>query len=436
LSQDSCWLSGSLDMRHALKFLGDMPWYAVLLPSIAIFAVTSYYALPIERQHDALATDTWARPIDLQIGDISQRLGQFISNSDGEPTTITIGGGDNPQVFIRSGTTSGSKDAMSGKRKVSEEDLIAQGIITEEPIAEAEGSSMVLPANPPKKNEVSQVAANSRDLKIAIEGELRNVVQTAVAGYRIRSNLLLIGFVTLLLSLLIVTKAMISRQRGTEIRVALADSEVERSRLQAKVTTAQLAIMQAQIEPHFLFNTMASVQHLIETDPAKAAQLQQNLIQYLRTAIPQMRESNTTLGREIELAHAYLGILRARMEERLKFSINLPPRLKSVEFPTMMILTLLENAIKHGLEPKPQGGEVKISAAIKDEKLVLEVVDTGIGFSPNSGSGIGLANIRERLRLLYGKDAALMIERNDPTGTRATITIPSPAAMLTSQSVI
>ena len=148
--------------------------------------------------------------------------------------------------------------------------------------------------------------------------------------------------------------------------------------------------MQAQIEPHFLFNTMASVQHLIETDPGRAAHLQQNLTQYLRAAIPQLRESTTVLGREVELARAYLSVLKARMEERLEFRIDVPTLLASGPFPLMMLLTLVENAIKHGLEAKPEGGAVRISATREGEAMQVTVADTGAGFEPKPGFGMGL----------------------------------------------
>ncbi len=211
---------------------------------------------------------------------------------------------------------------------------------------------------------------------------------------------------------------MFSSRTEQAKKVAVASS------LERQLSEARLAAMQAQIEPHFLFNTMASVQQLIETDPPAAAKMQANLIKYLRGAVPQMRESNSTLGREFDLSSAYLDILKIRMEDRLSYVIDLPPALVTVAFPPMMLPTLVENAIKHGLEPRTEGGEVRIIASQGGGKLRVTVADTGTGFSNQPGKGVGLTNIRERLVAMYGKQAQLIIEANQPRGVRMTIEIP------------
>jgi LytS/YehU family sensor histidine kinase len=193
-----------------------------------------------------------------------------------------------------------------------------------------------------------------------------------------------------------------------------------------------MQMMQAQVEPHFLFNTLASIDHLIETDPARASTMQKHLIAYLRAALPQMRENATDLGREVDLVGAYLEILKVRMEERLQVSFNVPNGLRSADFPPMMLQSLVENAIKHGLEPKAEGGRLDVSAEIVHGDLHVVVADTGLGFAPGgastSGTGLGLTNIRERLKLLYGDRAHLVIEANQvdgaPEGTRVSITVP------------
>jgi LytS/YehU family sensor histidine kinase len=185
-------------------------------------------------------------------------------------------------------------------------------------------------------------------------------------------------------------------------------------------------MMQAQVEPHFLFNTLASVDYLIETDPARASRMQKNLIQYLRAALPQMREGSTTLGKEVALCRSYLEILKVRMEDRLQFVITVPQGLSSAQFPPMMLQSLVENCIKHGLEPKAEGGSLTISADFANGNLRVTVADTGLGFAAgtSSGSGVGLANVRERLAALYGGRAQLIIAANTPTGTIATIEVP------------
>lgn len=188
--------------------------------------------------------------------------------------------------------------------------------------------------------------------------------------------------------------------------------------------------MQAQVEPHFLFNTLASIDHLIETDPPRASLMQKNLIALLRASMPTMREANAggarDLGRELAVIKPYLDILKVRMEERLQTVIDVPDGLLSAEFPPMMIQSLVENAIKHGLEPKAEGGSLGIKAEILHGKLALTVTDTGLGFgrADTAGTGVGLANIRERLNLLYGTKGTVTVTENQPSGTRVTITIP------------
>jgi sensor histidine kinase YesM len=182
----------------------------------------------------------------------------------------------------------------------------------------------------------------------------------------------------------------------------------EAEALKRQVVEARMAAMQAQVEPHFLFNTLASIDHLIETDPKRASQMQKNLIALLRASMPTMRETGTAgvrdLGRELAVIRPYLEILQVRMEERLTTEIDVPEGLLSAEFPPMMVQTLVENAIKHGLEPKPEGGHLMVKAEIVHGKLAVTVADTGLGFgrAATAGTGVGLANIRERLQLLYG----------------------------------
>jgi sensor histidine kinase YesM len=187
--------------------------------------------------------------------------------------------------------------------------------------------------------------------------------------------------------------------------------------------------MQAQVEPHFLFNTLASIDHLIEFDPKRASQMQRNLISLLRASMPSMRSTDSglrPLDLELAVVRPYLEILKVRMEERLVTDIDVPEGLLSAEFPPMMVQTLVENAIKHGLEPKPEGGRLSLKAEIVHGKLQVTVADTGLGFgrAATAGTGVGLANIRERLQLLYGSKAGLTIAENNGGGTRVTVTVP------------
>ncbi len=227
---------------------------------------------------------------------------------------------------------------------------------------------------------------------------------------------------------LITLKVILNTQRKAQVQVAAAEEATEREALKRQVVEAKFTTMQAQVEPHFLFNTLASVDHLIEVDPPRASQMQKNLIQYLRAAMPHMRDNTSNMGREAQLVTSYLKILQFRMEERLQFSVDIPDGLYTAEVPPMMLLSLVENAIKHGLEPKPEGGRLDVKAEIAHGKLRVSVADTGLGFKPNgaatSGTGIGLSNIRERLAMIYGSAADFTIGANSPSGTVAVIQIP------------
>jgi sensor histidine kinase YesM len=175
-----------------------------------------------------------------------------------------------------------------------------------------------------------------------------------------------------------------------------------------------------------LYNTLASAQLLTRADPAKADIMLGNLILYLRHSLPRNEDGLSTLGAELERALAYLDILKIRMGARLNLQIEVPDTLKTMLFPGMMLQTLVENAIKHGLEPKPGGGTIWILARNIDQMAALTVADDGRGFSAEGGgTGIGLRNVRERLQLTYGSAASFSIVSNFPNGVAATITVPN-----------
>jgi signal transduction histidine kinase len=217
-----------------------------------------------------------------------------------------------------------------------------------------------------------------------------------------------------------------------EVKAAAATETAEAESLRRQVLEAKMAMMQAQVEPHFLFNTLASIDHLIEFDPKRASQMQRNLISLLRASMPSMRSTDSglrPLDLELAVVRPYLEILKVRMEERLTTEIDVPDGLLSAEFPPMMIQTLVENSIKHGLEPKAEGGHLSVKAEIRHGKLAVTVADTGLGFEAAAqgtthGTGVGLSNIRERLALLYGTKASLSIANNPVGGTIVTITVP------------
>ena len=223
----------------------------------------------------------------------------------------------------------------------------------------------------------------------------------------------------------VITKVIAGGKRRAERTADEATKRAETEQLERTVLEARMEALQAQIEPHFLFNTLASIDQLILTDPPRASRMQQSLIRYLRSAMPQMRDGGRpTLGQQVELSRAFLEIMAVRMEDRLQVLMNVPEGLKSAVFPSMMLQTLVENAIKHGLEPKPDGGRLEIAAEIIDGQLALHVLDTGIGFTPQAEAGVGLANVRERLKVLYNNRAELIITVPSAGGTCATIKVP------------
>ena len=216
--------------------------------------------------------------------------------------------------------------------------------------------------------------------------------------------------------------------RETRVRTQMLKAEADRNMLSRQAIEAELKLMQAQVEPHFLFNTLASVQFLTETDPPKASMMLGHLLAYLRAALPQLRSNSTTLGQEIDLAEAYLSIMRMRMGPRLSFAIDVPAELRPHRFPPMLLMSVVENAIKHGLEPLAEGGKVSVTARRGGDRLALSVADDGRGLGDKVGNGVGLTNLRGRLRGLYGERARFTLEEVAPHGVRATIEIPYDAS--------
>jgi sensor histidine kinase YesM len=220
-------------------------------------------------------------------------------------------------------------------------------------------------------------------------------------------------------------KILAGGKRKADLMAKEATAQANVATLERRLMEAQMAALQAQVEPHFLFNTLALIGQLIETDPPEAARVHAHLIEYLRSTLPQMRaRDGGTLGKQVELSKAYLAIMQARMKERLNVRFEVPDFLGSAPFPPMMLQTLIENAIKHGLEPKIAGGTVTVRAYVDGATLHVEVCDDGIGIDPHADDGIGLANIRERLQLLYGADAELVIQMPPSGGACALIKLP------------
>ncbi len=266
------------------------------------------------------------------------------------------------------------------------------------------------------------------ELSNAIEMEIENAAHEKAAQANQQASTWFKSFVTLLVLLLFAIKALVGGKKKAEAETQSANAAAERASMERQLSEAKMQMMQAQVEPHFLFNTLASVEYLIETDPPRASAMQRSLIQYLRAVLPQMRDNAviTNLGREADMVRAYLNLLKMRMEERLTVDFQVPDHLRNAAFPPMMLQSMVENAIKHGLECKPEGGTLRVLAEVAGNKLRVVVSDDGVGFGvmPSDGTGLGLPTIRERLKLLHGDQGTLNITANTPSGVIATIEVP------------
>ena len=222
---------------------------------------------------------------------------------------------------------------------------------------------------------------------------------------------------------------------------SIGDKRIERETREARqneqiaatarlLAEARLRALQAQIEPHFLYNTLANVVSLIGPQPARAQHMLERFIDYLRASLAASRQERATLGAEADLIAAYLDVLAVRMGERLRYRIAVPDTLRATPIAPMLLQPLVENAIAHGLEPKVEGGEVVLSAREQDGHLWLEVSDTGVGLSAppvrpaKQGGGVGLSNLRDRLRSLYGGEAQVQLLENQPCGMTVRLMLP------------
>ena len=218
-------------------------------------------------------------------------------------------------------------------------------------------------------------------------------------------------------------------RRETRSIEAMHQAEVDRLTLDREMAAARLQVLRAQIEPHFLFNTLANVRRLYQTDLARGRLMLEHLMRYLEVALPRMRDETSSLERERALIESYLNVQQIRMGRRLTFTIDIPGSLDATTVPSMMLLTLVENAIKHGLNPLLDGGHIDVVARIDGDELLLTVADSGRGFgTETAGGGTGLANIRARLAAMYGGAASLDLRNNEPTGIVATLAMPARSA--------
>jgi hypothetical protein len=232
----------------------------------------------------------------------------------------------------------------------------------------------------------------------------------------------------LLLTPWIAMTALYRQISGQAQRQALA-FDLQRSEYERHAAQTRLQLLQRQVEPHFLFNTLANVRELIESGSPQAAGVLDSLIAYLRAAVPRLQGEAGTLAQEMDLVRAYLRVMQMRMPDRLQFSLHGDEAALVLPFPAMMLLTLVENAVRHGIDPSETGGSIDVRVRLQDGRFRAEVIDTGVGLRPaTAGTGTGLANLRERLHLAHGMAAQLRLLPMAPRGVCAELTFPAPAA--------
>lgn len=234
----------------------------------------------------------------------------------------------------------------------------------------------------------------------------------------------LTSFVISLIVSIVLAAAWARRAAELEAQIAIGLERERAAAAERAAAEANLRALQAQIEPHFLFNTLANVTSLIHTKPDDAKRMLEDFIAYLRSTLAATREANTTLGSEFAMMKRFLSILQIRMGERLHVHFDLPPELSHTAIPPMLLQPLIENAIKHGLEPKIEGGSVALAAVREGSTLRISIIDTGQGFGSNPSNGIGLKNVRERIAKLFGDRGNVLIAENMPCGTRVVLILP------------
>ena len=249
-------------------------------------------------------------------------------------------------------------------------------------------------------------------------------IQAAHEDAQLRSLIVLI-VEGLLFAPWIALGAMV-RQRDVLARDQALKFELERSELERNALDARLKLLQAQVEPHFLFNTLANVQALVDVGSPQASKVLSSLIAYLRAAVPRMHEPSTTLGQELELVRAYLELMKMRMPDRLDFALHVDAAAEAQQCPPMTLLTLVENAVRHGIDPSEEGGHIDVEVSSAADRCVIRVTDTGLGLTSSGGGlGTGLSTLRGRLHLKFGGDARLELRSIEPHGVCAEVDMPA-----------
>ena len=369
--------------RQVSQWASSMSWWRLMLLFILILIAAAIIGNVLNLEHDRVRVPGKGKEIVVNIG--GKDGIKIIQGKDGGIVVPPI-----PPIPPLPGESKASKD----------------------PADPADPNPNPLPGNDDEDEEVTLVGRQIVTFR-GILGDLGSVL------------------IVILFAYLTAAKIVVKKVAQADAKVRSAVDAAEREAMERQLVQARLQVLQAQVEPHFLFNTLSAVDYLIETEPPRASRMQKALITYLRGALPQMRQESSTLGRELRLIKSYLELIKMRIEDRLEVEIAVPEGLESAEFPPMMLQSLVENAIKHGIEPKPEGGKVRVSAGIHNAQLWVEVSDTGVGVpdgdlldGPTSGTGIGLHNIRERLAVLYPGKSRIMLKSDPATGTMVRISVP------------
>lgn len=235
-------------------------------------------------------------------------------------------------------------------------------------------------------------------------------------------------FLGMLLAPWVALGALVRQKDALARNQALAFA-LERSELERQALDARLSLLQAQVAPHFLFNTLANIQALVDSGSPQASAVLRSLVAYLRAAVPRLQEPSTTLGQELQLVRAYLELMHMRMPDRLRFEVHADDAALAQLCPPMALLTLVENAVRHGIDPSEEGGSIEIRVLRHGARCLVSVSDTGVGLEQaGNGLGTGLSNLRERLRLSFGGDADLRVSALEPRGVRAELDLPARGA--------
>jgi hypothetical protein len=212
----------------------------------------------------------------------------------------------------------------------------------------------------------------------------------------------------------------------TALAAVVRQKEAFRSQFERQALEAQLQLLQAQVAPHFLFNTLANIQALVDAGSPRASEVLRSLVAYLRAAVPVLNEPAATLDRELQLVKPYLELMHMRMPDRLQYAMHVDASALAARCPPTTLLTLVENAVRHGIDPSEEGGRIDIDITRNGERCVIRVSDTGAGLRENSPSlGTGLATLRERLQMLFGDAATLRVTSLAPHGVAAEVEMPA-----------